>query len=233
MDDPKLISEKWNLTAKFNCLEAIYFYAPSALAVPMCVTIQEKKIEWKRGCIHTTPNQPQTHTHTHTHTHPHTHAQANYIPNNNSLTQCLNSIPNMSLINLGKLICNWFASHYLPFLPVLHDKNLNISTVLNIIHRIYIRKNKMTWNKIMWLCWYDPGLYIYRERSMKGTSHSCITASVSVNQRVWPIHPYPLTNRNAWVFMPIVEANMINLFNFFFFITSILNEVKRSIMKVT
>ena len=36
MDYPKLISEKWNLTAKFNCLEAIYFYAPSALAVPMC-----------------------------------------------------------------------------------------------------------------------------------------------------------------------------------------------------
>ena len=24
------------LTAKFNCLQAIYFYAPSALAVPMC-----------------------------------------------------------------------------------------------------------------------------------------------------------------------------------------------------
>ena len=37
MDYPKLISEKWNLTAKFNCLQAIYFYAPSALAVPMCV----------------------------------------------------------------------------------------------------------------------------------------------------------------------------------------------------
>ena len=36
MDYPKLISEKWNLTAKFNCLEAIYIYAPSALAVPMC-----------------------------------------------------------------------------------------------------------------------------------------------------------------------------------------------------
>ena len=36
MDYPKLISEKWNLTAKFNCLQAIYFYAPSALAVPMC-----------------------------------------------------------------------------------------------------------------------------------------------------------------------------------------------------
>ena len=35
MDYPKLISEKWNLTAKFNCLQAIYFYAPrpSALAV--------------------------------------------------------------------------------------------------------------------------------------------------------------------------------------------------------
>ena len=29
MDYPKLISEKWNLTAKFNCLQAIYFYAPS------------------------------------------------------------------------------------------------------------------------------------------------------------------------------------------------------------
>ena len=28
MDYPKLISEKWNLTAKFNCLQAIYFYAP-------------------------------------------------------------------------------------------------------------------------------------------------------------------------------------------------------------
>ena len=30
MDYPKLISEKWNLTAKFNCttnLQAIYFYA--------------------------------------------------------------------------------------------------------------------------------------------------------------------------------------------------------------
>ena len=36
MDYPKLISEKWNLTAKFNCLQAIYFDAPSALAVPMC-----------------------------------------------------------------------------------------------------------------------------------------------------------------------------------------------------
>ena len=36
MDYPKLILEKWNLTAKFNCLQAIYFYAPSALAVPMC-----------------------------------------------------------------------------------------------------------------------------------------------------------------------------------------------------
>ena len=36
MDYPKLISEKWNLTAKFNCPQAIYFYAPSALAVPMC-----------------------------------------------------------------------------------------------------------------------------------------------------------------------------------------------------
>ena len=36
MDYPKLISEKWNLTAKFNCLQATYFYAPSALAVPMC-----------------------------------------------------------------------------------------------------------------------------------------------------------------------------------------------------
>ena len=35
MDYPKLISEKWNLTAKFNCLQAIYFYAPSAIAVPM------------------------------------------------------------------------------------------------------------------------------------------------------------------------------------------------------
>ena len=38
MDYPKLISEKWNLTAKFNYLQAIYFYAPSALAVPMCAT---------------------------------------------------------------------------------------------------------------------------------------------------------------------------------------------------
>ena len=36
MDYPKLISEKWNLTAKFNCIQAIYFFAPSALAVPMC-----------------------------------------------------------------------------------------------------------------------------------------------------------------------------------------------------
>ena len=36
MDYPKLISEKWNLTAKFNRLQAIYFDAPSALAVPMC-----------------------------------------------------------------------------------------------------------------------------------------------------------------------------------------------------
>ena len=36
MDYPKLISEKWNLTAKFNCLQAIYFDALSALAVPMC-----------------------------------------------------------------------------------------------------------------------------------------------------------------------------------------------------
>ena len=40
MDYPKLISEKWNLTAKFNCLQAIYFYAPSALAVPMCASTQ-------------------------------------------------------------------------------------------------------------------------------------------------------------------------------------------------
>ena len=40
MDYPKLISEKWNLTAKFNCLQAIYFYAPSALAVPMCGWLQ-------------------------------------------------------------------------------------------------------------------------------------------------------------------------------------------------
>ena len=30
MDYPKLISEKWNLTAKFNCLQAIYFDAPRA-----------------------------------------------------------------------------------------------------------------------------------------------------------------------------------------------------------
>ena len=38
MDYQKFISEKWNLTAKFNCLQlqAIYFDAPSALAVPMC-----------------------------------------------------------------------------------------------------------------------------------------------------------------------------------------------------
>ena len=42
MDYPKLISEKWNLTAKFNCLQAIYFYAPSALAVPMCDKNEEK-----------------------------------------------------------------------------------------------------------------------------------------------------------------------------------------------
>ena len=41
MDYPKLISEKWNLTAKFNCLQAIYFYAPSALAVPMCDSVVE------------------------------------------------------------------------------------------------------------------------------------------------------------------------------------------------
>ena len=39
MDYPKLISEKWNLTAKFNCLQAIYFDAPSALAVPMCAML--------------------------------------------------------------------------------------------------------------------------------------------------------------------------------------------------
>ena len=38
MDYPKLISEKWNLTAKFNCLQAIYLYAPSALSVPMCAS---------------------------------------------------------------------------------------------------------------------------------------------------------------------------------------------------
>ena len=44
MDYPKLISEKWNLTAKFNCLQAIYLYAPSALAVPMlCVADREVK----------------------------------------------------------------------------------------------------------------------------------------------------------------------------------------------
>ena len=36
---PKTYSEKWNLTAKFNCLQAIYFYAPSALAVPMSMTM--------------------------------------------------------------------------------------------------------------------------------------------------------------------------------------------------
>ena len=36
MDYLKLISEKWNLTAKFNCLQAIYVDAPIALAVPMC-----------------------------------------------------------------------------------------------------------------------------------------------------------------------------------------------------
>ena len=29
-----LFQKKWNLTAKFNCLQAIYFDAPSALAVP-------------------------------------------------------------------------------------------------------------------------------------------------------------------------------------------------------
>ena len=50
MDYQKLISEKWNLTAKFNCLEAIYFYAPSALAVSMCVMMMVKKIK-KIICI--------------------------------------------------------------------------------------------------------------------------------------------------------------------------------------
>ena len=35
LDYPKIITftEKWNLAVNFNCLEAIYFYAPSALAV--------------------------------------------------------------------------------------------------------------------------------------------------------------------------------------------------------
>ena len=49
MDYPKLISEKWNLTAKFNCLQAIYFDAPSALAVPMCAPFPfEKPTETRR-----------------------------------------------------------------------------------------------------------------------------------------------------------------------------------------
>ena len=34
MDYPKLISEKWNLTAKFNCLQAIYFLCPKCTSCP-------------------------------------------------------------------------------------------------------------------------------------------------------------------------------------------------------
>ena len=30
---PKIMTEKWNLAVNFNCLEAINFYAPNALAV--------------------------------------------------------------------------------------------------------------------------------------------------------------------------------------------------------
>ena len=36
MDYPKLISEKWNLTAKFNCLDMPLLSVPFALRVPMC-----------------------------------------------------------------------------------------------------------------------------------------------------------------------------------------------------
>ena len=36
LDYPKLISEYWCFTAKYHCLQAIYFDAPSALTVPMC-----------------------------------------------------------------------------------------------------------------------------------------------------------------------------------------------------
>ena len=46
MDYPELISEKWNLTAMFNCLQAIYLYAPSALAVPMCERMTQIRNEW-------------------------------------------------------------------------------------------------------------------------------------------------------------------------------------------
>ena len=47
MDYPKLISEKWNLTAKFNCLQAIYFDAPIALAVPMCAIVWSCELKVK------------------------------------------------------------------------------------------------------------------------------------------------------------------------------------------
>ena len=67
MDYPKLISEKWNLTAKFNCLQAIYFDAPSALAVPMCApkrpinyNFWEKivEVEKKKMCHESPPPPP-------------------------------------------------------------------------------------------------------------------------------------------------------------------------------
>ena len=45
MDYPKLISEK------FNCLQAIYFYAPSALAVPMCDISLPQILVWKFECL--------------------------------------------------------------------------------------------------------------------------------------------------------------------------------------
>ena len=51
MDYPKLISEKWNLTAKFNCLQAIYFDAPSALAVPMCAQYVVNTLYWPHTAL--------------------------------------------------------------------------------------------------------------------------------------------------------------------------------------
>ena len=35
---PKLISEKWNLAAKFHCLDAHYFATQKYRSVPMCAT---------------------------------------------------------------------------------------------------------------------------------------------------------------------------------------------------
>ena len=49
MDYPKLISEKWNLTAKFNCLDGhALLDVPFALRVPMCDKMGVSLVSWRQ-----------------------------------------------------------------------------------------------------------------------------------------------------------------------------------------